>query len=133
MTFFISDLSSDLGLTSDLIWESVSIDLQQKVNSIKLRQFEIKSSYFIIKRKIFRSSNVKLHQIILVPNTTRASLIELTFCWRSILTLSHIRSLVSPRSDERSDMKKVMLWSSYHILGTRKHFQKLTNYNIWYR
>jgi hypothetical protein len=29
-----------------------------------------------------------------------------------------------------SDMKKVISWSFYHILGTRKHFQNLTNYNV---
>jgi hypothetical protein len=34
------------------------------------------------------------------------------------------RLLVVSRADEGSDMKKVILLSYCHILGTRKHFRK---------
>jgi hypothetical protein len=42
------------------------------------------------------------------------------------------RKPVGSRADEGSDMKKAMKGSFYHIhvLGTRKHFRKLTNYNV---
>ena len=33
-------------------------------------------------------------------------------------------------ADEGSDMKKAMLWPFYHYTDTRKHFWKLTDYNV---
>jgi len=37
---------------------------------------------------------------------------------------------IRTRTDEGSDMAKAMLWSFYHIFGTRKHFCKFANYNV---
>ena len=41
-----------------------------------------------------------------------------------------VRELVGSRADEGSDMENAMLLSFYHILGTRRHFRKLMNYNV---
>ena len=54
----------------------------------------------------------------------------ISYPWSALGSEISAKEVVGLKADEIFDMKTAMLWTFYHILGTRRHFRKLTNYNV---